>query len=220
MSDIANHLSSITQTFERMRSGEKLEFLSVVGEYHQAGLFAGSGADENAATDAVIRSVMSAGVVAVIPKVLRKAELIQKKINARRKALIPKLKKIISDLDAEAAYISKIVNEFGGQTKAVTIISDIAEQGRAFSVALETLSTSLDQPIKADKVNHLANLFVKSLRGEWFGLTGVAAPKDGGVKLRRLAAAVWADFDMPRDPSFQDENLDRWFARRFSETAD
>lgn len=219
MSEIANHLSSIAQTLERMRSGEKLEFISIVGDYYRAGLFAISGADEDAAVDAMIRSVMSAGVGAVIPKGLRKAELIRKRINARRKALIPKLKKIISDLDDEAAYIGKIVDELGGSTTAATIISDIAEQGRTFSAALELLA-SLDQPIKADKVNHLANLFVKSLRSEWFSLTGVPVPKDGGVKLRRLAAAVWTDFDMPRDPSSQDENLDRWIERRFSETVD
>lgn len=99
-------------------------------------------------------------------------------------------------------------------------MGEAADKGQAFVDALDRLIQVRSGALKADKENYLANDFMRRMRALWSNVTRQPVPKDGGVKLRRLVAAVWTDLDMPRDKSAKEENLDRWIERRFSETAD
>jgi hypothetical protein len=207
---------------DKRRAGARSAFTELLREYEADGIFALSGDDAGEVRTEVLGAVVTAASFAFGQKLVREGAVEAGAINKDRGKTLNKLRCLVDEIEVEAEQAARARDKWEIDPTVFdgAELSEVAEKGRAFVDALDRLVAARSVALKADKENHLANYFMRQMRALWADVTRQPVPKDGGVVLRRLVAAVWMEFDMPRDKAAKDENLDRWIKRRFSETAE
>jgi hypothetical protein len=206
---------------DKRRAGARSAFAELLREYEADGIFALSGDAAGEVRERILEAVITSASFASGQKLVRQGAVEAGAINRDRDKMLKKLRHLVDEIEAEAEQSARAQEkwEIDPTVFDAAELGEVADKGRAFVDALGRLIEARSGALKADKENHLANDFMRRIRVLWADVTRQPVPKDGGVVLRCLVAAVWTEFDMPRDKSAKDENLDRWLARRFSETA-
>lgn len=199
---------------EKLDCGCEPEFFRVVKRYHRDGFFDDTVGDVQRRLIQAVRNALSAA------KMERGLHAARSSINEdvkRQLAVLADVKGILFELAAEQGRIQGFSKRFDidlsdTDDQALELIIDA---GTRFAVELEKLCQAKFTPLTADNANHLANEFVREMRSAWRELTGLEAPKDGGVDLRKIAVALWEDFCFPTKA----EDTDSWLAGKFRRTA-
>jgi hypothetical protein len=207
----------LCSALDRWHSANRLEVDDLLKDFKARGFFAATGIEVDDVRRALIDAVVLAAGLADGAKKVQSGILEAKDSNDQRARFLNKLRAVVEDIESEASSDANASSKWGLEIDHN--LDTLAVRGRLFLDALDQFVTDRRRAAKGDKTNHLANEFARQIRTLWSDATGLAPPADGGKDLRRLAVSLWTDLDMPRDKASKDENLDRWMARRFSETA-
>lgn len=206
---------------DKQRAGARSAFTELLRDYHADGIFALSGDEAGEVRERILEAVITSASFASGQKLVRQGAVEAGAINKDRGKMLEKLRRLVDEIEVEAEQAARAQDkwEIDPTVFDAVELGEVADKGRAFVDALDRLIEARSGALKADKENHFANDFMRRMRELWADATRQPVPKDGGVVLRRLVVAVWTEFNMPRDRSAKDENLDRWIARRFSESS-
>lgn len=206
---------------DKRRAGARSAFTELLRKYEADGIFALSGDTAGEVRERILEAVIISASFAAGQKHVRQGAVEAGVVNNDRSKTLKKLRHLVDEIEAEAEQAARAQEkwEIDPTVFDAAELGEVADKGRVFVDALDRLVAARSGALKADKENYLANYFMRQMRALWADVTRQPVPKDGGVVLRRLVAAVWTEFDMPHDKAAKDENLDRWLARRFIETA-
>lgn len=210
--------SWLKRGLDKWRTANRLEVDEVLSELAERGLFAGAGSDVGAVKEAIVGIVISAAALHVGVKLSKDGMSEVQETNKQRTKFLHNLRSVVEGLEAEADADARSASKL--EMDVDQRIADAAGEGRLFLDAFDQLVRDRTRKLKGGSVSHLANEFARGMRQMWLDATGLPLPVGGGKDLTRLAAAVWRDFDMPRDPRAKDENLEVWISDRFRGVAD